>query len=359
MFKRLFLFLFCLVIGSLISSSTAWSERRIGEITMEFKPLVKSNAKDVRLWIPYPISTRFQEITDMTISGNYSQHAIYSDGINGNIILFAGWNMINEAPELTLRFKASRDEVVKNDFPEKEGKWSRSDYSDYLKSYRLSPLNLQVRELSGRITSGKTTMLTKAKAVYDWVVENMYRDPSVKGCGDGDVCRLLKSRKGKCTDINSVFVALARAADVPSREVFGIRLGKDSENDITREQHCWAEFYLPGYGWVPVDPADVRKRMLVKNLDLDDEKTKEYCEYFFGAIDPYRIQLSVGRDIVLCPPQKAGPLNYFMYPYMEIDGKPVSSLSPDTFRYRFTFREILRPSLFQGFGDSILKKQEK
>jgi len=338
--KKMALVIACFGLGTVLLAAPAWTETRSGEITMEFKPKKSSNVKDVRLWVPYPVSTPFQRITDVKITGNYSQHAIYGAGTNGNMILFAKWDQAIKDPSLTFQFKASRDEAVRKDFPEKENPWSISDYADYLKAYSMSPLNRKVRELSDEITSGKTTVLARAKAIYDWVVANMYRDPNVKGCGDGDVCRLLEYRGGKCVDINSVYVALARAADVPSREVFGIRLGKDEINDITKWQHCWAEFYLPGYGWVPVDPADVRKRMLVHDLKLDDAKTKEYREYFFGAVDPYRIRLSIGKDIVLTPRQKAGPINYFMYPYMEIDGQPADSLSPDTFQYRFTFRGI-------------------
>lgn len=340
MFKTWLFVLLSVGITFVISITPARSNTQRGEITMKFEPKVTAKVRDIRLWIPYPVSTPFQRITEVKITGNYSQQTIYSDGANGDMILFARWNQTIKNPNLTFRFKASRDEAVRKNFPEKEAPWSKADYADYLKTCRMSPLNQQVKELSREITSGKTTVLAKARAIYDWVVENMYRDPQVNGCGDGNVCRLLKYKGGKCVDINSVYVALARAADIPSREVFGIRLGKDKKNDITQWQHCWAEFYLPGYGWVPVDPADVRKMMLVEGLKLDDAKTKEYREYFFGAVDPYRIKLSVGRDIVLNPRQNSEPINYFMYPYMEINGQPADSFSPDTFRYKFTFKEM-------------------
>ncbi|MDO8785810.1 MAG: transglutaminase domain-containing protein [Syntrophales bacterium] len=336
---KTWLFVVLSVVIAFFISVPARSDTRSGEITMKFEPKVTAKIKDIRLWIPYPVSTPLQKITDVTISGNYNQYAIYSDGANGNMILFARWDQTIKKPKLTLQFKASRDELVRKNFPEKEAAWSKAGYTEYLKPCRMSPLNQEVRELASEITFGKITVLAKARAIYDWVIEIMYRDPEVKGCGDGNVCSVLKHRGGKCVDINSVFIALAKAADIPSREVFGIRLGKDKENDISQGQHCWAEFYLPGYGWVPVDPADVRKMMLVEGLKLDDAKTKEYREYFFGAVDPYRIKLSTGRDIVLNPQQKAEPINYFMYPYMEINGQPADSLSPDTFRYKFTFKE--------------------
>jgi transglutaminase-like putative cysteine protease len=190
------------------------------------------------------------------------------------------------------------------------------------------------------ITAGKTGVKDKARAVYDWICQNMFRDPDTRGCGLGDVRSLLNYRGGKCSDISSVFVALARAAGVPSREVIGIRLGKGGTTDITKWQHCWAEYYLPGYGWTVVDPADVLKMMLKKKLDRNDARTAEYREYFWGGIDPFRVKLGEGRDLTLNPPQSGEPLNYLMYPYAQIAGKPLDWLDPDSFKYRITYTGI-------------------
>ena len=194
-----------------------------------------------------------------------------------------------------------------------------------------------MKGLSDSITKGKSTVLEKAKAIYDWTCANMYRDPNTLGCGKGDVCLLLQKPGGKCTDISSVFIALARAAGVPAREVFSVRLGKKPQEDVTTWQHCWAEFFLPGYGWVSVDPADVRKKMLVEKLDLKDAKTNAYRDYFWGNIDPYRVVVAHGRDVVLNPPQKGSPLNTFGYPYAEVGGRPIDFYDPGSFVYRITY----------------------
>ena len=146
-----------------------------------------------------------------------------------------------------------------------------------------------------------------------------------------------KSRGGKCVDIHSVFVALARASGVPAREVFGLRLAKKGSEDVSTWQHCWAEFFLPGYGWVPVDPADVRKAMLTEKLDLKDAKIIELGKYYWGGIDPYRVKVGIGRDLTLNPRQKGMPLNYLMYPYAEIGNKSLEGMDPKTFKYKITF----------------------
>jgi hypothetical protein len=174
--------------------------------------------------------------------------------------------------------------------------------------------------------------------VYDWIVENLRWDPKVKGCGLREIDRLLDRKGGKCSDIHSVFTALARAAGVPAREIDGIRIPRDREGDMTKLQHCWAEFFLPGYGWIVVDPADVLKFKLEKKPSPGELKAT--ADYFFGAVDENRLQLSTGDHVLLNPAPKAGALLYFLYPYVEADGKPLNKdLSGFNVGYTITFKE--------------------
>ncbi len=209
----------------------------------------------------------------------------------------------------------------------------------FLTSTKLGPLNRQVKKLSREITGNRKTLLQKAKAIYNWTTSNMYRDPKTRGCGTGNVCALLNTRGGKCTDISSVFVTLARASGIPAREIFGIRLGKQAEEDITTWYHCWAEFFLPGLGWVPVDPADVRKLMLVKNIRFGSPDYKKYYKYYWGGIDQHRVKLSMGRDLFLNPQKKGFPVNYLMYPFAQVGGVTIDWLNPADFQYKINFKK--------------------
>lgn len=131
--------------------------------------------------------------------------------------------------------------------------WNRNDYDLYLKATQLGPIDGDIKKLAVKITAGKTTVIDKARAIYEWVCENTYRKEETKGCGTGDVCSLLKDPGGKCGDISLVYVAIARAAGVPTRETFGIRLGKTDGQDLTGSQHCWVEFLLlalDGFLWI-------------------------------------------------------------------------------------------------------------
>ena len=174
---------------------------------------------------------------------------------------------------------------------------------------------------------------------YLWICENTFRDPDTNGCGSGDVCALLENPGGKCADIHSVFVALARAAGVPARELFGIRLGKKDGQDVTTWEHCWAEFFLPGYGWVLVDPGDVRKMMLKRGLTPKDPVPQDLIDFYWGGADPHRVRLGMGRDVTLNPPQRGAPVNYLMYPFAQLGDETLDWLDPAGFRYSITYRE--------------------
>ncbi|ALC17784.1 transglutaminase-like cysteine protease [Desulfuromonas soudanensis] len=334
--KRLFT-LFLTLLAAL-AGTCALAASQGGTVTQVFDLSARTEPGETRLWIPYPVSDANQVVSAVRIDGDYAEAAVYTDRVFRTPMLFARWADGAKSRKLTFAFAVERQEVIRRDFPAREGAWDPADYAPYLEATALGPIDGAVKVLADRITRGQGTVAGKARAIYDWTCDNMYRDPKTRGCGPGDVCTLLTAPGGKCADIHSVFVALARAAGVPAREVFGIRQGKGSEEEITGWQHCWAEFFLPGYGWVPVDPADVRKKMLTENLAPESPEAAEYRAYFWGGIDPYRIALGHGRDLTLNPPQQGAPVNYLMYPYAEIGATTLDWLDPKTFGYRITWR---------------------
>lgn len=320
-------------------TTAAFAAGRSGVVTLDVDLSAQNGERETRLWIPYPVTDRHQKVGDIKVSGDFDSSAVYTEVANGTRILYARWPAGVKSRKLSFSFGVDRQEIRQTNLPTIEPPWNRAEYAAYLKPTALGPIDGEVRKLADSITEGKHTVLAKARAVYDWCCSNMYRDPATVGCGKGDVCALLRKPGGKCTDISSVYVALCRAAGVPARELFGLRLGKKPAEEITTYQHCWAEFFLPGYGWVTVDPADVRKAMLAEKLELGDEKAKEYREFFWGGIDAYRVVLGGGRDLILNPPQSGAPLNTFGYPYAEVGGTVIDFYRPERFVYRYSFKE--------------------
>jgi hypothetical protein len=336
--KRLGIITFILT-AMVVLATPSWAAK--GIVTITIKPNEFASISDnARVWLPYPISDSHQEISDIRIQGNASYYAVYNDQDNGASHLFAHWNGGVSDKNLVLQFMARTEERSAGRLRD-DGLPIPASIEQYLQPSALIPTDGEIGKLAQNIIAGKNGVLEKAHAVYNWMVENTVRDPSVKGCGLGIVEITLTKRSGKCADLSSVYVALARAAGVPAREVFGLRLGKKIEQDMTGGYHCWAEFYLPGTGWVQVDPADVRKIMLIDKIELAHTKTKDLRTFYFGSVDAYRIILRHGgRGLQLKPEQRAGPLNYFMYPYAEIDGKELDYFNPKTFQYSVHFKAV-------------------
>ncbi len=288
----------------------------------------------VRVWVPVAQTNDYQTVEDVVFdAGEAAAVAELTEDEQGNCMLYVEWDA-QAAPEsrvATVSFKASRDEILRPELVE-EGQVEGMD--EYLGESKMVVTTGAVKELADEITAGEDTILGKARAIYDWIYDNMNRDNDVVGCGQGDVCTLIETKAGKCTDINSVFVALCRASGIPAREMFGVRMNAD---DITGNQHCWAQFYLPGTGWVSADPADVLKAVLTNEWDKADEEALASKEYYWGSCDEKRVELSRGRDLVLSPAQDGEPLNDFGYPYAEVDGEPIDFYAPADFVYSISF----------------------
>jgi transglutaminase-like putative cysteine protease len=170
----------------------------------------------------------------------------------------------------------------------------------------------------------------------------------------GNIRFMLESKDlgGKCADLNALYVGLARAAGLPARDVYGIRIAKSdlgfkslgtSSENVTKAQHCRAEVYIGDYGWIPVDPADVRKVVLEEppgNRPLDDQMAQKARTRLFGSWEMNWMAYNFAHDVTLAGSTGA-PLAFFMYPQGETSAGRVDSLDPNNFKYEITSKEIL------------------
>src|ERR1700674_813876 len=257
-------------------------------------------------------------------------------------------------PVLTLTSRtATTNYAVDLAAPAKDPRVAPTELLYCLRPTTLLPTNGIVKTTADEITSGAHSDIEKARAIYDWIVDNTFRDPKTRGCGVGDIRFMLESRDlgGKCADLNALFVGLARAAGLPARDVYGIRVGKSekgfkslgvSSANVTKAQHCRAEVHLARYGWVPVDPADVRKVVLEEppgNRALDDEMVKKARARLFGSWEMNWIAYNFAHDVSL-PGSSGAPVGFLMYPQAETGEGRLDSLDPDSFRYEITAREL-------------------
>jgi len=329
----------------------AW---RTFEITTRVEVLKPAGA--TRVWVPVPSLNEPDWVRSLTTqwTGNATKAEIVDDTQYGARMVYADWAEGSGAPalEVVSRF-AGRDRAVDLSRPGKVGPLNAADLSIYIAPTDLVPTDGLVRQTAREITKGADTDLQKARAIYEWIVDNTFRDPKTRGCGVGDVKAMLETRNlsGKCADLNALYVGLARAVGLPARDVYGVRvapsrfgyksLGAGSAN-ITKAQHCRAEVYLTGFGWVPVDPADVRKVVLEEppgKLALNDPKVVQARKTLFGAWEGNWMPYNVAHDVKL-PYSKGPAVGFLMYPQGETASGRLDSLDPDHFRYQITVKEI-------------------
>jgi len=309
-----------------------------------------------RVWLPVPsVDSVYQKTIDNAWSGNAQTAKIVHDGTYGAGMLYAEWPTAEKNPviELYSRF-ATRDRAV--DFSARSGSVERlspEQRTFYTGSTEHMPTDGIVKKTAQDITKGARTDYDKAKAIYEWIVENTYRDPKTRGCGVGDIKTMLETGNlgGKCADLNALYVGLARASGLPARDVYGVRVAKSQFGyrslgagtaNITRAQHCRAEVHLAGFGWVPVDPADVRKVVLEEKAqptDLSDPLVQAVRPKLFGAWEMNWLAFNTANDFAL-PNSKGAKLTFFMYPQAETAQGRLDSLDPDNFKYTMTAKEL-------------------
>lgn len=305
-------------------------------------------------WIPVPSVNE----ADWFMSGpsqwtGNGQATLKHDPHYGAALVHAEWSE-TERPviEVTSVVKV-RDRAIDLSKPGNAPALSAAERALYTASTDLIPTGGIVKETAERIVRDRSSDLDRARAIYEWVVDNTFREAKVRGCGVGDIAAMLKSGHlgGKCADINALYVGLARAAGLPARDVYGIRiapsrfgyksLGANSAV-ISKAQHCRSEVFLAGFGWVPVDPADVRKVALEEppaNLALDDPKVVAARRALFGAWETNWLAYNFAHDVAL--PGSSGPkLGFLMYPQAETASARLDCLDPDTFRYTITSKEL-------------------
>jgi len=307
---------------SLVIAAEAGHERGFN---FEYKAVVKdipAGTQKLELWIPVPHDDPYQRITGLRVETPYS-HGI-SAGDQGNTILHLSIDNPKESSvPVTVTFHAVRKERIQPIVPVSSRNIAQPQaLSRWLQPDRLVPLDDTIHGWAKQVVEAANahTDLEMARAIYNHVVATVKYDKTGKGWGRGDIYYACDARRGNCTDFHAIFIGYARSMGIPARFAIGFPLPADRGEGKIAGYHCWAEFYAKGIGWVPVDASEAAKNPAKR-------------EYFFGAHDENRVELSKGRDVVLTPRQQGEPLNYFVYPYAEVDGKPYSSIET-SYSYR-------------------------
>jgi len=311
-------FAFFVVVAVFESAAFAQAARHF---TFNYAFTVKNVAagQKVRVWFPAAHADQYQEIRVVSAKGDLPLKKTHESRF-GNEIYFAE---ASKAQAGDLHFEVVYD-VVRHehltlglDRPRLENaSLSKKEGEQFLAPDKLVPTTGLPAELAAKVTTGKDSQLEKARAIYNYVFDNMSYDKTGTGWGRGDVLYACNAKKGNCTDFHSLFISMARSQAIPSRFEIGFQVPPDQHASQIPGYHCWAEFFNPQNGWIPVDISEAWKHQTKK-------------DYYFGAHDADRIQFTVGRDLKLTPPQAGEPLNYFIYPYVEVNGEKYPNVAND------------------------------
>ena len=312
-------------------------------------------AGETKVWLPAALiqNTPFQRTTSNRFNADGGNAIMVESNPNALGIVAATFPS-DAKPVLTLTSQvALKNYAVDLSKPGNAPAASKAELQFYLQPTQHMPTDGIVKAKAIEITKGADTDVEKARAIYEWIVDNTFRDPKVRGCGRGDIRFMLESGDlgGKCADLNALYVGLARASGLPARDVYGIRVAKSelgykslgaSSEKVTKAQHCRAEVYLAGFGWVPVDPADVRKVVLEEppgNRPLSDEMVSSARKRLFGSWEMNWMAYNFAQDVEL-PGSSGTTLSFLMYPQAQTAEGKLDSLDPENFKYEITAREL-------------------
>ena len=313
---------------------------------------IARSGEGVQAWMPIPSfdAGAWMRAGASRVGGNADEARIETDAASGARFVHAVWGP-GDAPALLE--VTSEAEAQDRTMATGGDALNAEDRARYTAPTALIPTDGLVAETAAAIVGDETDDLAKARLIYDWVVENTARNPETRGCGLGDIGSMLRigDLTGKCADLNALYVGLARAAGLPARDLYGLRVAPSrfgyrslgaGKPDVTRAQHCRAEVFVNALGWIAVDPADVRKVMLEEREDelaLRAPEVRAARRGLFGSWEGNWIAYNDAHDVAL--PGSDGPaLPFLMYPQAEVGGVRRDPLSPDSFAYAIEAHEL-------------------
>ncbi len=303
-----------------------------------------------RLWLPLAQykDTLWERSLGHTWQGNFESAGIYRDPVAEMEVFYADWAEGVANPQLQIVSQvATQDRHF--DVTRRGAIAERTEVlRRCLQSTELIPLDGIVRRTAERAIGRVKDPLAQGKAIYEWVVENASYDPLIKGVGNANIAGMLESGylNGKSADIALLFVGLCRSLGIPARPVYGLRIDSSrlfgslgAVGNLSTEQHCRAEFYSPGYGWIPVDPADVLKAIREERLGSGDSKLNVLKKLLFGFWEMNWISFNAAQDASLRG-SSGKLLPFLVYPEVETKEGRFDSLDSNRLSYSVTASRI-------------------
>jgi transglutaminase-like putative cysteine protease len=272
------------------------------EFEFIYRATLPEMSGSARMWLPVATSDGFQTVHILSIKAP-GDYRMLDEPEHGNKILYMELEPEDGGERVEVRYRVRRKEKAAYE--------AEDDPSAHLRPERLVPADDEFRRRAAEITEGKKTDLVRARAIYDYVIDDMRYAKYSVGWGQGNAVYACNAKHGNCTDYHAYFIALARAAGIPARFAIGAAIPSNRDEGGVDGYHCWVEFYADGKWW-PVDISEA-------------DKYSSLATYYFGHHPANRFELSRGRDLVVEPGPVSGPINFLAYPVLEVGGEPAKT----------------------------------
>ena len=306
--------------ASTLSTGTAFRSRLFEfQYTVVIRE-IPASAKEAFLWIPSPPETEDQQIRRLKVVTPLQHQVVTEERYDNRAIRFelpAGTDEV----QVHMTLEVLRHERIRRPVGPSRRRPGVGQIERWTGPDLRVPIDGKIREWAIETVAGNSTDLSRARAIYDYAVSNLEYDKTGTGWGNGDIYWACDARRGNCTDFHALFIGFNRALGIPAKFEMGFPIPADRGEGEIGGYHCWAQFFLDDYGWIPVDASEANKH-------------PDRREYFFGAHDENRLLFTVGRDLSF-PGMKGAPLNFFVYPYVEVDG----AIHAEVER-RFAYRDL-------------------
>ena len=272
----------------------------------------------VSVWLPIATDTYEQTILNTQIDVP-NKYEINRESRFGNHILYFQATADEKGEVL---FKVSYELERREHLLALAADFNKSQTELFISASRFVPTSANLLDkLIDREELNKNSLL-RGRQLYDAINTHMkYEKPPGGQWGRGDSAWACNSQHGNCTDFHSLFISICREQNIPARFEMGFPIPAERGKGTVGGYHCWAKF-VANKKWSPVD---------ISEADKDPSK----ADYYFGNLTENRVTFTIGRDLELVPKQQAGPVNFLIYPYAEVDGKQHS-----TFRKGFKFSDL-------------------
>jgi len=334
----------CASVGTHTGKSMAF------EVKNEYVIEPAAGGNQLRAWLAIPGDDELQDVTNLRVDVDAPGVDVAhreTRASDGNRMLYVEASGVGgKSIRVTTTFAITRRESRHDVDPARTRPMTeaeRAEHARYLAPSTNIQLTPKIREAAANIIGTETNPVKQARKIYGWVLNHVsywVKHPDrMKSSGIGSSEYCMTRQCGNCTDFHSLYAAVARAAGIPTRMVYGSFFkGPLNGKDQDQSYHCWIEFWAPELGWIPLDVA-------VADIFVDDFRLTEankrgveltvadgykgpdqhMVDYYFGNLDARRVTWHRGRDLHLAPAAADEPINALPKAHVEVDGKPITT----------------------------------